>query len=437
MDEIGRIDLEGRKFVCSPEEFAKVSTEDGCQFNLVSEKTYSINEDSFSDDDDEAYVDSAKYLEPSARLEKVKRDYISISLNSNRDPRLTKNKPMLAELLGEENDETSYDTIEYGLNHYHQIHKRYQGISGFEAMLTNQESKFEEVSPGRVYKRRTIPGVGDLISEESLVIYNCAFWTENATEPYDSSWLRRNTIVTDMAQDSLLPGLRELLVTTKKGEWCEAIIKPEAAFGRLGVSPRIPPNATIFCLLEIVKVIMRDKIAILSSSLCDDSKPGATFEDLFEATNEARKRGNHYYEQKQYRAAQQRYRSAIDILENLTYKNEEEENKAKELLLKLYNNVARAANASGDPRQALYACKQASLLKEYDSKTFWHKIIAWKTRGQLDRSLSVARRGLQVFSDPGVQRTFRKEIVELEGRIQRDRGELDNLYRLMGRAIIS
>lgn len=433
MDELNQADLQGKKFVCSSGDLAKLSSDAGCQFNLVSNQTYSLDDDSFSDDD-EGFGDYSKQLTQSARKERMKRDLITLSLNSNRDPTTNRKKPNLAKLLGDDDDETTYrQPGESGMGA--QIHNRYRGVKDFDKMLKDDENKFEEISIGKVYKRRLTPGFGELINDDCIVIYNCAFWTESASEPYDSTWLRQSAIVSDLSQDSLLPGVYDLLLSAKMGEWCEAIIRPEAAFGKLGVSPRIPPNATIFCILEVIKVIKRDKISNLTFELDKDSKVGVTFEDYYQASNEARMRGNHYFSQKKYKVAIQRYKAGINVLETLVYKDENEENRAKELLLRLYNNVARAANSSGEPRLALHACKQATMIKDHDSKTYWNKMVAWKKLGHFDKAQGVARRALQIFDDQTTRFHFHREVNELKERIQNEQNELDNLYRAMGRAL--
>lgn len=446
MEEIGNIDIEGKTLAYSPKDLRKLDSSEGCIMKLVTDKVYNLDDGDDSDlceDEDEEGISSIGLTE-SAKRERMKKEFISVALNSNKDPvkpgtglRLT--KTFLDE--GDEKTERSPEAIAASYDLARGYHKRYEQLGNYEQLITKLDDQgnrlFEEISPDRVYKRRLTPGAGPLITDDSMVIYNCAFWTESATEPYDSTWLRRNTNVSDLANDSLLPGLYELLLTTRRGEWCEAIIKPEAAFGRLGAPPRIPANATIFCVLEVVKVVPKDKVARLDVNPVASQQAGVSFEDFYKASDEARTRGNYFFEQKQYRAALQRYKSGIRILEALTYKNEDEEGKANALLVKLYNNCARAANRLGECRFALAACKQASLIDDREPKTHWNRLSAWKKMGHLDRALGNARRALQLFPDPQVQRTFKIEADELKRRIQHEKCELDDLHRLMSRALLA
>lgn len=437
MDDFSDIpDLANKKFVCSGEQLKKIVTPEGCQINIVEDFGAStIHDDSLSDDDLEN-DDTPNYLDRVNILENSKREYISLSLNSNRDP--TKLRSKLADIIGDEDDIKCDDfssDIDSSVNYYHKIHKRYSKNTNFETMLSDTEAPFDDISEGKVLKRCLIPGVGIKVDRDTLVIYNLALWAENSRDPFDSTWLRRNTIVTDMSQDSILPGINDLLLSCRKGEWCEGLIRPEAAFGKLGVRPRIPPNATIFCLLEVVKIVKKDKISWLTMNHEDARQFGITFDDFWQASDEARKRGNHYYTVKNYRAANQRYKSGIRILETLTYKNAEEEEAAKGLLLKLYNNLAKSTNAAGEPRMALYACKQASLLVQHDCKTYWNRMIAWKKRGHYERALAVANLALKYVVEPSNQKHFRREARELEAIIENDQSSLTELYRLMGRYV--
>lgn len=445
MEELASIDIEGKTLACSHKEIDKLSSPEGCSMKLVTDRVYSLNEDSDEEEmnntEDVEGISSVGLSKP-AKIERMKREFISLTLNSNRDPIKPGGRSRLRKILddNEDLDTKSPETIAATFDLSKSYHRRYEKLGNFQQLTTNVDDQgkrlFEDISPNRVYKRCLVPGAGAPVTENSLIIYNCALWIETGTEPFDSTWLRRNTNIADLSNDSILPGLYELLMTTKRGEWCEAIIMPEAAFGRLGAPPRIPANSIIFCLLELVKVVDKDRIAQLDFNPAASQESGTTFEDFYEASDEARKRGNYYFEQNQFRPALQRYKSGIRILEALTYKDEKEEVKARQLLVKLYNNCARAANRFGEPRFALVACKQAMLLEDREPKTYWNKLTAWKRLGHLDRALGTARRAMQLFPEPKTHRTFEIEAGELKRRIQHEERESDNLHKLMGRALL-
>lgn len=436
------IDLEGKKMAYSPKDIQKLSEEDGCPLTLVNEKVYNLDDSNASEGDEHNdSFEECSSINREAKIERMKREYISMALNSNRDPMKPGESPNTAPLLPEDHDlmpeDSGYPRSKPD-DGYSSVHRRHARTDKYEDIMNGDSfAPYVEIASG-VFKNQYRMGSGLRVSEDSFVIYHCALWKEGSAEPFDSSWLRGSTMVVDLKDDSIIAGLRELMLTCSNGEICEAFIRPEKAFGMLGAPPRIPGNAIIFAVIEIIKVIARDKFTMLTGHLDEEEKMAASFDDLYKISDEARTRGNFYYEQKQYRKALQRYKSGVRILEACTFKDECQERKANGLLLKLYNNSARAANALGDPRFALSACKQASLLGlSEEPKTYWNRMVAWKTKGHLDRALGVARRAMQLFPEPKTRKTFEREAEVLKKRLQNENVELDELYRLMGRAILA
>lgn len=438
MEEFGNIDLEGKNFACSAEDLKKLNTPEGCPMSLV--KEYKVDDEDSSEEDENFDQDPSLKKSRITKEERLQHECISLALNAHQDPVSANFKSKLQDLLDDQTaNYAAHNHLSYGSKSdlALSLMNRYKNLTNYEGLLTNSENVFEEITSGRVYKRRVVSGTGPTIADGSLVMYNCAFWTENSKEPYDSSWTRGSIVSTDLAKDSILPGVHELLLSCKVNEICEAIIKPEAAFGKLGAMPRIPPNAMIFCLLQVVKVLSKDKIALIAFNPQKNQENGLEFDDFHKVADESRARGNHYFKLGQYRVALQRYRSGIRILEALTYKNEMEEKRANLLLVKLYHNSAKAANHLGNPRLALAACKQATLIDDMDPKTYWIKISAWKLKGHPDRALGICRRALQLFPDPKLQRHFQCEALDLKKKLQEGKMELDNLHRLMMKAVIA
>uniref|UniRef100_A0A6G1SQ92 peptidylprolyl isomerase n=1 Tax=Aceria tosichella TaxID=561515 RepID=A0A6G1SQ92_9ACAR len=436
-EEMNNIEIKTSKLALSANDIKQLTKPgQGCQLQMVSCNVHDLDTepgtlDPDDSDADEIFEEDKDLADRYTREDRMRREFVSLVLNANRDPVKPGTRCRFKEFQEEVRDGEFDCDIGNLVDRYIGIHRMYENIGNFDEYM--KANNFQEVSANRVYKLKRMSGVQLPVTPDSLVIYNCAFWTEGSKEPFDSTWLRRTTITTHLATDSTLPGISELLLSCCNGELCEALIRPEAAFGPLGAPPRIPPNATIFCLLEVVKVVTREKMAILTNIASKDRR-GIDFQDYLEASDEARRRGNYFYEHGQYKIALQRYKSAIRLLEGLSCKDEDQEKRVEELLLKLYNNCARTANAMGNPRLALSACKQASEIDDKDPKTYWHRMVAWRKKGHLDRALGIARRAMQLFKDPVIVRPFQKAADELKIKIQRDNDEETELYRLMGRA---
>lgn len=427
-----------KRFAVAPEDVIKLSSESGCDIKLMDrDHPVLVDDDAPSDyESDESLDDGPKYVTKHTKLNDLKHEYLSMVLNANRDPM----KP------GPEEQKTDHyrDDISESYTKFdaecgaERIKEKYGKLGKYDDMLQQQDNPFVEISPGRVYKRKLSHGIETNVTETSVVAYNCALWSEGSVDPFDSTWLRHQAYITDLATDPLLPGLRELLLTCKKNEWCEALIRPEAAFGRLGAMPRIPPNATIFCLIEMIRVVQRDQLPPVPG---DDlevelARGQVAFEDLYKASDLARKRGNYYYEQNQYKAALQRYKSGIRILEAIIYKDESEERKAQDLLLKLYSNCSRTCTQIGSFRLALTFCKEALMLDNTNLKVLYNRMQAWDGLGHPDRAISVARRAMELSKDAKSFKKFERCKQELENKLVKDEKERDNLYRLMGQAYV-
>lgn len=436
MEAVGISDLDDKKFVCTDESLQKLS--EGVILKSTQDKVYDIEDETSSGDEEQPSPDTN--LTKQERIERMQKEYISLALNANQDP-VSKGFTCKLQATNEENnaDGGNLDFSSYRSkpNLATMISQSYDKLSDFEALLAEKENPFEEVSINRVYKRTLVVGGGPNIAEGSVVVYNYSFWTQGNTQPFDSSWLRCNSQIIDLSQDSILPGLHELILSCKQDEVCEALFRPEAAFGHLGVSPRIQPDATIYCLLQVVKTISRDRLDSIAYNPSKFQEGGVTFEDLYGVADEARKRGNHYNLKGQYRVALQRYKSGIRILEGLTFKDESEEKQANALLIKLYNNAARAANKQGEPRLALAFCKQVNLIDDRIPKTYWNKMVAWERKGHIDRALGVCQRAMELFPDPQTRKEFASQLDGLKARLQAEKKEKDDLYRLMGRAIVA
>lgn len=467
IDEQIDIDIGSKTLAYSLRQVPKLNSDEGCLLNHAPERTYRLTDSELSSDDEDvknfesqnnhSTTTFVATLPHEDKIERMKREFISLTTNSNKDPLNGESVQRLQKLLFKKEDNTdeentvdeSYncDILIDGLDNYQLlkddhniIHKRFDKSKedSFLKLIRDGESFPNEISENRVYKRVIHPGTGSVITESSMIIYNCACWTEKSEEPYDSTWLRKSTYITDLSIDSVLPGIKELILSMRKQEWCEAMILPEAAFGPLGCAPRIPANAIIYCVIEMVNVISKDKMSILAYNPRAAQESGLKFDDFYLAGNEARMRGNYFYENKQFKIAMIRYKSGIRILEALTFKDETEEKKANELLLKLYSNCAKSANELGKPRLALAMCKQGSMIDDLNPKIFWHRMRAWKLKGHVDLSLKVARRAISLFKhDRQYLKYFESEERKLRALITKEIHEHNNLYRLMGRAVIN
>lgn len=434
LDPIG---LCPRTLAFSGKDLADARDEEGAHLSVIDDQR--ILDLSDDEDPDEGFQDMATLgarhsVEPRLKFEMIRKELITVAMNANKDPKQW--EPTLNQ-APESFSESVLDLEET----YEKLHKRYSPIGKFISLIgdnsTDDNNKYDELSKD-VFKKKVCGGLGPAVQDNSFVMFNAALWAEGASEPFDSSWRRRKVFVIDLTNELLIPGLKTVLLSMRQDEMCEAIIlDPNLAYGRLGCPPRIPANAPLFCLVEIVKVLHPDKLSKYTIGAGSSQDSTVTFEDFYTAANEARQRGNYYYTRRMFKVALDRYKSGIRILLGFTYKNQSEDDQAKSLLLKLYNNAAKCLNSLKRPRLALSICRMAEDIDKLDAKLNYHYVKAWKIKGDIDMALGRCRYAIQNISDLSARKIFNKLEEELKQELQSEKEELNQLHRLMGQALVS
>lgn len=354
----------------------------------------------------------------SAEVMALEEDFRSTKLSS-----IKKDFPDTTELEVEPNLFASQTDDEYK-----SIHTRYSNLGRYSDLIRSGD--YIIVIDRMIYKNTIRTGTGPLIDVNSTVIFDYACWTENCHEPYDSTWLRKKAFVTELSQDTVIPGINILLRTMKKGERAECIIKPAYAYKELGVPPRIPRNATIFCLIDVLRTYEDSSLARLLISPSRAQESGTPFATFLTFCNDARMLGNYYLQKGQAWQALERYKSGRVILDALSFKDEQEEKVANSLLIKLYNNSTNALLQLNKPRTALTFCKLALELDSHNVKAHWFYVRAWETLRHYERALRWAKKGLNIA---GSYRTnFIMKIEKLQLDLKRDQKFRDDLMRKMG-----
>ena len=236
-----------------------------------------------------------------------------------------------------------------------------------------------------VYKKTVKEGAGDPITENSAVLYNLNAYLEGQDEPFDSTWLRGRPNLHKLSYDTILPGICQGLLTMRRGERSEFIIRPEYAYLEMGCPPRVPPNATILYIIEVMKVFEEGSLAHFET-LDPEERDKWDLPEILKLCDEERISGNSYFKVERYREAAFRYRRAIRNLEQLMYRSSEEENRAKQLLLKLYCNIANTYNKFSKPYNAMSNCKKALFIEPKCHKALYQYGLAKMMNGDYEQA---------------------------------------------------
>ncbi|XP_071790726.1 inactive peptidyl-prolyl cis-trans isomerase FKBP6-like [Asterias amurensis] len=227
-------------------------------------------------------------------------------------------------------------------------------------------SPFEKISrrmrpiigDGGVMKRVIKVGSGEVIGQSDTATVHYNGYLEYSDDPYDSTRLRNRPEKYRLGEGKVIEGLDVAISTMRKGEISQFLVKPEYAFGAMGVPPRIPENASILFEVELVN-IMDNPVAGEFDTWTVERRKMATFSEILNVANAERKSGNELYQNKLFSKASYHYGKAIRLLEEARLADESEEDEMKRVLLKLLLNSALCNIKLCNSTRALSNCMKA------------------------------------------------------------------------------
>eukprot|EP00057_Strongylocentrotus_purpuratus_P001741 XP_001201219.3 PREDICTED: inactive peptidyl-prolyl cis-trans isomerase FKBP6 [Strongylocentrotus purpuratus] len=211
-----------------------------------------------------------------------------------------------------------------------------EGLAPFEKIA----KKMEDITPEKdrkVLKSLLKQGTGALpiVGMTLTVHYNC--YVEYSDEPYDSTRLRNRPERCKLGAGSVIPGMDLALSTMRTGEMSKFLIHPDHAYGKLGVPPRIPANA--------------------SSEI-------------------KRKEGNDLFQDGKYKTALSKYIRGLRILEGAHMRNQEEEDQMKHVHIKLCLNIALCSSKLKTPERVISYCNRVLEVQPKHPKALYRKGMA-------------------------------------------------------------
>jgi len=333
----------------------------------------------------------------------------------------------------EDNENSTYWTRDEIIKHLDDNPRPDEEICEQSGFYDERIKMMDEILENGVYKRIIRYGSGDVIGKDSAVLYNLNAFLEGQDEPFDSTWLRGKPYLHKLNYDTVLEGLCIGLLTMKRGERSELIVRPKFAYLEMGCPPRVPPNATVLYIVEVIKVFEEGTLAHFETLSFEDRNK-IPFEQIFQLCDTERISGNSFFVQKRYKESAFRFRRAIRCLEQLTYKSNDDDKKSKELLLKLYVNIANSYNKLQKPFIAMSNCKRALQIEPNNVKALYQYGLAKMCNGDYDES----HRFLKKAND---LKPNNKDIMEalhkLDQRMKSDRLIQEQMYRRMGSAFLN
>lgn len=224
----------------------------------------------------------------------------------------------------------------------------------------NLRKKMENLTPdGKIMKRIIRTGYGSPPPQYSQVKIDYNGFIEFQDEPFDSTYLRRKPFQFVLNKGGTLPGLEYGVSTMLTNEKSQFIIHPDYAYGKMGCLERIPANSHILFEVEM-KEICDIGAAVNYKDVTDEQKKD--FKTVYDCALALCVKGNELFKRNQYKIATKEYNSAISDLEYVEVPNNEDLEKQRTLLLRLYTNNAIAYTKLKLPKKACINCNNAFAL---------------------------------------------------------------------------
>ncbi|RWS10443.1 Peptidyl-prolyl cis-trans isomerase FKBP6-like protein [Dinothrombium tinctorium] len=276
-----------------------------------------------------------------------------------------------------------------------------------------------------IHKRLLRHGSGELITAKNSVLYHCEAFLDGECEPFDSTIIRQRPFLHRLNFDLIVRGLFIALQTMRLNERAEILVSANYAFGKIGCPPRIPENASVLYIVEILKIFEEGSL-VHYDLMTPEERNKLPFSQIMKICDEERISGNSYFKEKKYKEAAFRYRKAIQVLEHSLYSKKEEIIKANEILVKLCCNLANVCNKLAKHKKAAFWCDKVLNTNPSCLKALYHKAVAKRILGDYDTAAELISKAQVIDAH---NEDIGKEMKILDSKKQTDSKKELILYK--------
>lgn len=208
-----------------------------------------------------------------------------------------------------------------------------------------------------IYKRITQEGVEESgkVPENgrAMITYN-AYW-EGEIAPFDSSFMRGDSLTFFCGRGQVLPGLEEAVKTMYKGEEAQFVISYHLLFRDMGCPPRVKPKADGLFIIKLLDFAdVGDEDAINKVPEEDRNK----FSVILDRVKEVHLKGIDYFKHGNLNSAVRAFHKAVTALQFCRLSDEQEQQEQQKFLIKLFINLAVCYNRLNYPQKACSMCNE-------------------------------------------------------------------------------
>lgn len=239
----------------------------------------------------------------------------------------------------------------------------------------------EKIADHAIYKRVKKEGYGtEVLGEQNArVVYHYHAFLKDGLTPFDSTYNRKCPDVLESSLNAnVLPGVLYALQTMRGGEHAEFLIDYSLMYRKMGCPPRVPEEADIFVVLELIRFNETGDASALKNVNEVDRKKFAV---VIVRANEVYKKAVDSFKNGRYAYANNEFDIAIKALEFCNLSNEEEQNEQQEFLVKLYRNQAVCYNKRELWKKTCLMCQEllriGKTYKSYNAHEDCKALFQW------------------------------------------------------------
>ncbi|GAB1608912.1 inactive peptidyl-prolyl cis-trans isomerase FKBP6-like [Argonauta hians] len=249
-------------------------------------------------------------------------------------------------------------------------------------------SEMTDISDGQQGVHKTVkhPGYGPQITEGMVVEVHYAGFFEYGDEPFDSSWLREETMKYRVGSGRAIPGWELSLLTMKKGEISWFLVQPQFGFQQNGCPPRIPRHAAALFEIEVVSVsehLSPEDFFLMS----EEEKSAVTFDMICGVVEKHKMEGYSFFKLSNYNKAVHKYKKCLNLLEVSHLKNDHDEELYLQYMTAIQLNLALCCLKMSHFARAVTYCRNVLNRDHSNAKALFRLGQALHQLGDFSESL--------------------------------------------------
>lgn len=254
-----------------------------------------------------------------------------------------------------------------------------------------------------VLKKIVKEGYGSLIPPKSCVTIHYNAFLEKQAEPFDSSRLRNQPLRFNLGDGGVVQGIDEGVASMRQGEFSEFLVKSEYGYGKMGCPPRIPPETTIFFVIEVLSFYAIADTVDEHEGMAADEQRKLRFNKVMTTAKGDHMVGNEMFKEGNYSSAKGSYKRALRALEDLNLADETQEGAHEKMLIKLHLNLAQCHLFLKEPKLSAFHCKRVIEMDSRNAKALYRAGKATRIIGEFEQARSFLHKALKLEpKDPAI-----------------------------------